>query len=96
MGVYYFVGSHCEIDNRIKLTRFGQKVTLSDSVAAVVIEGGGAILPEQVWDTIFTTADAADLTAYAYPGPRVNAPDEFKEKVTRALVAFNDHREGVK
>lgn len=92
MDNYYFIGSHCEIDNRIELNRLGQKVCLSPEVASIVIAGGGAILPEHIWEQLSFTPE--ELSDYAFPGQRATAPAAFLEKYQAALTAYHDLAKG--
>jgi hypothetical protein len=92
MKQFVFVGSYCEIDNgRIKLEKFGQRFELEEAKAAVVIAGGGAIVAASDFDKI--GFDPKDLQRYAFPGPRENAPSEFKEKFSQALKLYLDSLE---
>lgn len=87
MSVYCFVGSYCEIDGgRIKLERFGQKIDLPEEIAATVISGGGAILPEADFEGLAFTEQ--EMSLYAYPGPQASAPEAFQRKRAAAHAAF--------
>jgi hypothetical protein len=95
MKPYFFVGSYCEIDGgRVKLERFGQRIELPDELAATVVRGGGAVLPEAKFDEIGFTEQ--ELKQYAYPGQRLGAPEAFNAKVVEAHRAFCEYREQVK
>lgn len=95
MKPYLFVGSYCKIDGgRIKLERFGQRLELPDALAEIIVNGGGAILPEAQFDEIGFTEQ--ELDQYAYPGRRLGAPEAFNAKVVEAHRAFCEYREQVK
>ena len=87
MSTYNFVGSYCEIDGgRIKLEKFGQRIDLPEDLAAVVIKGGGAILPEAEFESLGFTEQ--EISLYAYPGQQASAPEAFLAKRTQAHAAF--------
>jgi Na+/H+ antiporter NhaA len=90
MKNYIFVGLECEIHGVGRLSRFGQRITLSDEMAAHVAAGGGAIIPADTFEAIGFTAD--ELAAYAIPAARNSAPDETKAKFKAAAVAFCDFK----
>jgi len=91
--VYRFVGTLCEIDEKIKLERLGQTVTLPEDIAISVITGGGSILPDDAFSGIgFTDQELQD---YAYPGQRIEALQAFQDKMRAAYVAMHDHRTAV-
>ncbi|CAB4130888.1 hypothetical protein UFOVP130_42 [uncultured Caudovirales phage] len=94
MSEFRFVGSYCEIDGgRIKLEQFGQRVELPDNVAEIVVRGNGAIIPEDQFTAIgFTDQELVD---YAFPGQRAGAPEEFRERVKAAHIAFHDYRQSL-
>lgn len=90
---YRFVGTLCEVDEKLKLERLGQSAALSDTQADNVIAGGGSILPDDVFSGIGFTDQ--ELTDYAYPGQRIEAPEGFKAKMSAAYIAMHEHRTAV-
>lgn len=87
---YRFVGSACAIWGVAELSKFGQRIELLDEVAENVILGGAALITEEDFNVIGFSTD--ELTDFAFPGQRVNAPEDFKARETAAVLVFQNRR----
>lgn len=97
-----FIGDRCEIGGHPLLDRFGQTIDLPVPLARDLILGGGsaagwagasALLPDDRFQAVgFTDVDLKD---FSMPGSHADAPVEFKNKKTAALVALHMLREEI-
>jgi hypothetical protein len=99
---FRFIGTEAEISGS-KLTSLGQPVEMDTAEANVIILGGGigqgfagaiALLPEEQFAEVGFTE--AEIAKYAYPGARINAPEEFTAKYRAALIALHEYRMSIK
>jgi hypothetical protein len=90
MQKYRFVGTAAMIHDRRdgELTRLGQRIELSEAEAEVVVRGGAALITEEDYDSC--GFNAAEESAYAFPGSQLNAPEEFKAKLRAARTIFTE------
>ena len=93
MAQFVFVGARTELPN-LKLERFGQAVELPEAAAENIIAGGGALLPKDDFDALGFTEQEVSL--YAYPAPRAQAPQVFHVKYSEAIARFAELHETIK
>lgn len=86
MKSYRFVGTLADVGG-VRLDRFGQKVQLP--AADAKHERGPAVIPEEEFERIGFTEE--ELTKFAFPGPRSEAPPEFQKKINAALKARHEY-----
>ena len=98
-----FIGTEAGIGGTT-LMRLGQEIELPDDAAKQIITGHGAesgwaggvpLLPAERFDGIFGTDDEAKKTLKKYqdPGARMNAPQEFQDKLRSAYEALEQWRQ---
>jgi len=87
----HLLGNECEISGYSHLRNFGEAVELPEALAAELV-ARRPLLPAADFEEIGFTAD--ELKRYAAPGPRANAPAEFKAKVQAALQRLHEIRQG--
>ena len=84
--IYRFIGTESFVADK-KLERFGQAIELTPEAARAT---DAPIIPEEAFAAHGFTPE--ELDAYAYPGPRQDAPEEFKQKCLKARIALHDFR----
>ena len=87
---YRFVGTEMVIGD-IHLTKFGEVVELTDAERAAC----GPNVP-LVHDDLFDEVGFTDqeLSLYAYPGQRIDAPEAVNTKIRDAWAVVGVHPEG--
>ncbi|MCC6591606.1 MAG: hypothetical protein IT168_33275 [Bryobacterales bacterium] len=81
MRKFRFVGTTAEIGDR-RLTRLGEEVVLSAEDARQALDGGVALLPEAMFNSVGFTEQ--ELSIYAWPGQRIDTPEAFEAKLRKA------------
>lgn len=98
MKTFVFLGSFSQVlsetpGESIKLTRFGQRVELSDDAAEQTRHPRGLpVIPAEDFDALGFTAD--DLRKFGAAQSHENAPAEFLQKKMLALQALHEYRGG--
>lgn len=84
---YRFIGTETIIGDH-RLTRLGEAIELTEEEAANVLGPTGApLLTEEAFESIGFTEQ--ELSIYAFPGQRVDAPEAFTDKMSVAFVALS-------
>jgi len=91
--IFRFIGTEGQIAGR-KLTRFGEVVELSEADATAAICGNFPVIPDAEFQACGFTD--AELSEYAYPGPRTECSEDFAAKWKAARVALHEIRERLK
>jgi hypothetical protein len=86
---YFFVGSESDLDGK-KLSRLGQKITLTDEVAKIAVLGCVALLPAETFEEIGFTEQ--ELSLYPTRGMQATGNADLKAKLTAAFAAANAYR----
>ncbi len=86
---YFYVGSESDLDGK-KLSRLGQKITLTDDVAKIAVLGGVALLPAEQFEALGFTEQ--ELSLYPTRGMQATGNTDLKAKLTAAFDAANAYR----
>ena len=88
-----FIGTVAEIRGVVEFLYFGQAAELPDGLYREAVIGSCGLLPEGDFKAI--GFNEQELKAYANPGPRQSAPQDFKAKFEAAKIKLHANRDAL-